>query len=189
MRAGASSSGGPNVVGVISLPGGAEPAEPWNLEFERLEIRRAGRPQTRRRGATISMHGARSAQTCRPINFHAARVDLGRAAVRRGPGDARRSRTTACSLKQLTVTGSTFAAHAKGEWRGKDGGTGRIDGTITSTDVGEHPEAARLCRRDRGQDRAPGIRPELDRRAHGRGARRRPRDMCRCRSRRGKSSA
>ena len=40
-------------------------------------------------------------------------------------------------LKQLTVTGSTFGAHAKGEWLGKNGGLGRIDGSITSTDVGD----------------------------------------------------
>ena len=41
------------------------------------------------------------------------------------------------SLKQLTATGATWSANASGEWRGRDGGTSRIRGTITSTDVGD----------------------------------------------------
>jgi uncharacterized protein YhdP len=40
------------------------------------------------------------------------------------------------SLQQLTVTGATFAATAKGEWRGKDAGQARLQGTLSSTDVG-----------------------------------------------------
>jgi voltage-gated potassium channel Kch len=34
------------------------------------------------------------------------------------------------------VTGGSFSVNAKGEWRGKDAGVGRIEGTLSSTDVG-----------------------------------------------------
>jgi uncharacterized protein YhdP len=34
------------------------------------------------------------------------------------------------------VTGGSFSVTAKGEWRGKDEGVGRIEGTLSSTDVG-----------------------------------------------------
>jgi uncharacterized protein YhdP len=39
------------------------------------------------------------------------------------------------SLKQLSVAAANFNATAKGEWRGKDAGLGRIEGAITSSDV------------------------------------------------------
>jgi hypothetical protein len=39
------------------------------------------------------------------------------------------------SLKQLSVAGVNFNASAKGEWRGKDPGLGRIEGTISSGDL------------------------------------------------------
>jgi uncharacterized protein YhdP len=39
-------------------------------------------------------------------------------------------------LKQLSVTATDFTANAKGEWRGKDAGSSRIEGTLVSTDVG-----------------------------------------------------
>ena len=37
----------------------------------------------------------------------------------------------------MTVTGPDYTASAKGEWRGKDAGSDRIEGTMTSTDVGD----------------------------------------------------
>jgi uncharacterized protein YhdP len=40
------------------------------------------------------------------------------------------------ALTSLAVTGSNFAVKARGEWRGRDQGTGRIQGSLTSTDVG-----------------------------------------------------
>jgi len=39
------------------------------------------------------------------------------------------------SLKELRVTAASFSATAKGEWRGKDAGLARVEGTLTSTDV------------------------------------------------------
>ena len=40
------------------------------------------------------------------------------------------------SLDELRVNGGNFTVNAKGEWRGKDAGLGRIEGTLASTDVG-----------------------------------------------------
>jgi len=39
------------------------------------------------------------------------------------------------ALKQLNVTSPNMNVSAHGEWRGKDEGTSRIEGTLTSTDV------------------------------------------------------
>ncbi len=39
-------------------------------------------------------------------------------------------------LQQLIATGASFTVNAEGEWRGKDAGLGRLEGTLTSTDVG-----------------------------------------------------
>ena len=38
-------------------------------------------------------------------------------------------------LKELTLAGASFNASVTGEWRGKDAGLGRVEGTLTSTDV------------------------------------------------------
>jgi uncharacterized protein YhdP len=39
------------------------------------------------------------------------------------------------SLDQLSVTSPSFSITAQGEWRGKDAGLGRLQGSLTSTDV------------------------------------------------------
>jgi uncharacterized protein YhdP len=39
-------------------------------------------------------------------------------------------------LDQLLVSGASFTANAKGDWRGKDAGRGHVVGTLSSTDVG-----------------------------------------------------
>jgi uncharacterized protein YhdP len=40
------------------------------------------------------------------------------------------------SLRQLNVTAPNFSVAAKGEWRGKEAGAARVQGTLTSSDVG-----------------------------------------------------
>jgi uncharacterized protein (TIGR02099 family) len=126
------SLGGPNVAGVISLPGGADPAEPWNLEFKRLTFVSGPRAAA---ATDDQQHGA-DPREVPAINLHAAQLIWGE----RQLGEIRAAlvkQDDGVRLKQLTVTGSTFGAHAKGEWLGNNGGVGRINGTITSTDVGD----------------------------------------------------
>ena len=126
------SMGGPNVVGAISPPGGADPAEPWNLEFKRLKFVSGPRAAA---ATDDQQHGA-DPREVPAINLHAAQLIWGE----RQLGEIRAAlvkQDDGVRLKQLTVTGSTFGAHAKGEWLGNNGGVGRINGTITSTDVGD----------------------------------------------------
>jgi len=126
------SLGGQNAVGVISIPGAADPAGPWNLEFKQLTFVSGSREAATADGQP----GAADPHEVPAINFHAAQLIWGE----RQLGEVRAAlikQDDGIRLKQLTVTGSTFSAHAKGEWLGKHGGLSRIDGTITSTDVGD----------------------------------------------------
>jgi uncharacterized protein YhdP len=69
------------------------------------------------------------------LRFHAAELIWGD----RHLGDVRATLTKlddGISLQQLNVTAPTFAASARGEWRGKDGGQARMQGTVSSTGVG-----------------------------------------------------
>jgi uncharacterized protein (TIGR02099 family) len=142
--------GGPNVIGSITLPGAAEPAQPWKLEFERLKFvdglgegeghAAAPAPAQDRGSAGPSGSGSVAAPAANPrgipdINFHAAQMIWGE----RQFGDVAATLAKlddGISLKQLTVTAANFSASATGEWRGKDAGTAHIDGTLSSTDVG-----------------------------------------------------
>jgi uncharacterized protein (TIGR02099 family) len=126
------SLGGPNVVGSIALPGAGDPAEPWNLEFKSLKFVSGPREAATAGGQP----GAADPREVPAINFHAAQLVWSE----RQLGEVRATlvkQDDGIRLKQLTVTGSSFGAHAKGGWLGKNGGLGRIDGTITSTDVGD----------------------------------------------------
>ena len=130
--------GGPNVAGMIAVPR-ADSSEPWNLQFERLhfDVAPDSEPQD---GVAADDHppgGPKSFGDPRSIpalNFHAAELNWGG----RQFGDVRATLAKlddGTSLKQLSVAGASFNASAKGEWRGKDAGTGRIEGTIISSDV------------------------------------------------------
>ncbi len=126
---------GPNVRGSISLPGGPDPSAPWDLEFERLKF--ADDPA---RPAVDAGQAASDQKidprSLPPIEFHAAQLTWDD----RQFGDVRatlQKLEDGVSLKQLTATNVTWNANATGEWRGSDGGTSRIRGTITSTDVGD----------------------------------------------------
>lgn len=123
---------GPNVVGTISLPDGANPVEPWTLEFARLKFI-DGRPET---GPTGAPQASADPRGIPAINFHASDLEWGE----RQFGDVRATLSKlddGISLRQLAVTGPNYSASATGEWRGKDAGSGRIEGTITSSDVGD----------------------------------------------------
>ena len=121
---------GPNVQGSISLP--ADSAQPWDLEFQRLRFG-AAVPEA---VAGADEKGPTDPRSIPAVNFHAAELTWGD----RRFGDVRALLSKVddgVSLQQLTVTGAVYSVSAKGEWRGKDGGTDRIQGTLTSSDLGD----------------------------------------------------
>ncbi|MEP6548847.1 MAG: YhdP family protein [Gammaproteobacteria bacterium] len=136
--------GGPNVAGTVTLP--ADSTQPWNLQFDRLHVDMA--PDSEAPGVTGADGPGDDAHTASTskrvgdphaipaIEFHAADMSSGE----RKFGDVRATLVKlndGISLQQLTVTGASFNVTAKGEWRGKDSGIGRIEGALTSTDVQE----------------------------------------------------
>jgi uncharacterized protein (TIGR02099 family) len=128
--------GGPNVAGTITLPGAADSSEPWNLQFERLHFEvQAEQEDAAGSGSEPGDSKAVGDPRAVPaVNFHAADLNVGE----RQFGDVQATLVKlddGVSLKQLTVAGADFNVSATGEWRGKDVGTGRIEGTLTSTDV------------------------------------------------------
>jgi uncharacterized protein (TIGR02099 family) len=134
--------GGPNIVGSIFLPSGADSTEPWKLEFERLKFVNgsAGAGAVGAGAGGAGATGASNRDAANPrgipaIDFHAADLIWGE----RQFGDVQATLAKledGISLEQLTVTDPNFSVNAKGEWRGKDAGLGRIEGTLSSTDVG-----------------------------------------------------
>jgi uncharacterized protein (TIGR02099 family) len=130
---------GPNVAGSISMPGAEDPSAPWDLQFERLRFTES--PGAPTGSAPDDADHAAVAEpqidprSIPPMDFHAAELTWDD----RQFGDVRatlRKLDDGVSLSQLTVFNATWGANATGEWRGRDGGTSRIRGTITSTDVG-----------------------------------------------------
>jgi uncharacterized protein (TIGR02099 family) len=130
--------GGPNVAGTIALPRAEDSSEPWNLQFERLHFDAAPDPAPGSGAAgddrAPSDHSIGDPRAIPAVNFHAADLNWGE----RQLGDVRASLVKlddGISLKELTITAGKFSVNAKGEWRGKDSGLGRIEGSIVSSDV------------------------------------------------------
>jgi uncharacterized protein YhdP len=135
--------GGPNVAGTIALPGARDSSDPWNLQFERLHFDVASGPEGQEGGgATGDDHappdpartGLGNPRAIPALHFHAADVSWGE----RQYGDVQATLVKledGVGLKQLTVTGGNFNVSATGEWRGKDMGSGRVEGALTSNDV------------------------------------------------------
>jgi uncharacterized protein (TIGR02099 family) len=126
--------GGPNVFGSISVPSAADSTEPWKLEFKRLKFVEtpSGTDSNRKVAADQSSANPRRIPA---IDFHAAEMIWDE----RQFGDVQASLAKlddGIGLKQLTVTAATFTANAQGEWRGKDAGSSRLDGSLSSADVG-----------------------------------------------------
>jgi len=129
---------GPNVTGNITVPTAPGSTEPWNLQFERLHFDVAERDDAAMAAtppsAAADAKGFGDPHGIPAINFHAAQLVWGE----RKFGDVQATLTKlddGISLKQLNVTGPSFNASIKGEWRGKDAGTSRIQGSLTSSDV------------------------------------------------------
>jgi uncharacterized protein (TIGR02099 family) len=147
-------AGGPNVAGSIMVPGGADAAAPWTLEFQRLKFAGAGgeaadpglgNETDPADGAGAAAADAVTAGAAAPagdanpravpaLTFHAADLNWGE----RQFGDVRATLAKVddgVRLDELVVAGGNFTITGKGEWRGKDAGTGRIEGTLASSDV------------------------------------------------------
>jgi uncharacterized protein YhdP len=131
---------GPNASGQISLPGPADPAVPWDLEFERLKF--ADAPGADAPGADAPRADAPGAaehkstldpRTLPAIRFHAAELAWGDRQI----GEVRATVVKledGLGLKELTATSASYGANVTGEWRV---GGSRLKGVITSYDVGE----------------------------------------------------
>src|SRR6266403_423368 len=140
--------GGPNVAGTISIPTAADAAEPWKMEFKHLKFLTsvAEAPgETAAAGPVAGDPGVGNPVAGNPvaanprripaINFHAAETIWDE----RQLGDVQgrlEKLEDGIGLKQLTATGASYTVNADGEWRGKEAGLGRIEGTLLSTDVG-----------------------------------------------------
>jgi uncharacterized protein (TIGR02099 family) len=136
--------GGPNVVGSITLPGAGEAGGPWKLEFQRLKFDDATATATATADAAAAAAGAGAGAaadvaTADPravpaLHFHAADMIWGE----RQLGEVTATLTKlddGIAVQDLTDTGGSFTIEARGEWRGRDAGLGRIEGTLSSTDV------------------------------------------------------
>jgi uncharacterized protein YhdP len=136
--------GGPNVAGTISLPTAADAAEPWKMEFEHLKFltSAAEAPSGEKTDADSggaspggANSGAANPRRIPAINFHSAETIWDERQI--GDVQAKLEKLEdGIGLKQLTATGASYTVNAEGEWRGKDAGLGRFEGTLTSTDVG-----------------------------------------------------
>jgi uncharacterized protein (TIGR02099 family) len=132
--------GGPNVAGTVSVPSATDSIEPWDLQFERLHFDTAPEPQVeegavaRDEHKPINANGLSDPHGIPAINFHATDVIWGE----RQFGDVQATLVKVedgISLKQLSMATDKYSVSAKGEWRGKDSGLGRVQGSLVSSDV------------------------------------------------------
>ena len=134
------SVGGPNVIGTITIPSAPDSTDPWNLQFDRLRFDVADNAPTDAAGpagdaaAAPVANGLADPRSVPAMKFHATEFIWGE----RRFGDVTATLTKlddGIALKQLTVVSPNMNVGAHGEWRGKDEGTSRIQGTLTSSDV------------------------------------------------------
>jgi uncharacterized protein YhdP len=125
---------GPNVAGVISLPGPQDASAPWDLDFQRLKFGDLPKSTTESDKKTpADQKNSPDPRSVPAVNFHAAELTWGD----RQFGDVRATLLKVedgISLNLLTATSPTYGANATGEWRA---GSSHIAGVITSTDVAE----------------------------------------------------
>ena len=122
--------GGPNVAGTLTLPGGADSAAPWNLQFDRLKF--VAGPAA---SAAASDQSDSDPRGIPALIFDAAQLTWDD----RQFGDVHATLSKlddGISLKQLTMNTPMYSVDAKGEWRGPNGGLGHVEGKLISTDVG-----------------------------------------------------
>jgi uncharacterized protein (TIGR02099 family) len=126
--------GGPNVIGVITIPSIAGSTEPWNLQFDRLHFDVAESDASAADGGTQNLPPEPDPRTFPAVNFHATELIWGE----RHFGDVTATlarQEQGVGFKFMNVTAPTFTVTAQGEWRAKEAGVSRIKGVLTSTDV------------------------------------------------------
>lgn len=143
---------GPNLTGTIAMPMAIGSPDPWDLQFDRVALDDNSLAPTGDGATATTAPTAATAATT--VNDSAASSDSAGANPRSVPAmrfsvddftwskahlghvQATLSRhDDGISMDQLSITSPTFNIAAKGEWRGKDAGLGRLQGTLTSTDV------------------------------------------------------
>jgi uncharacterized protein (TIGR02099 family) len=131
--------GGPNLAGAISWPMAPDAAEPWDLHFDRVELDGQSVAKNDAAATADAAQPTTAAPATTPhsvpaMRFSADEFDIAKA--RLGSVQATiTKRDDGISLDQLRVASPSFTLDAKGEWRGKDAGLGRIVGSWTSSDV------------------------------------------------------
>lgn len=143
---------GPNLAGSIGIPAAAGSGDPWELQFDRVNI---GEAPAGTEAAPAEKAVAIGEASTGSESAPAAGADAQRyASPRSVPAmhfsaadfiwDGRNFGTVQATLVKhddgvtldhLNASGATFKIDAQGEWRGKEAGTGRITGAIKSTDV------------------------------------------------------
>jgi uncharacterized protein (TIGR02099 family) len=118
---------GPDVEGMISAPSSPDATDPWNLEFTRLKFE-DGPDLGGDKKPGADPHGIPS------IAFHSKATIWGERQL--GEVNARITKVNdGITLDHLSLTGPSFTATAQGEWRGKDTGVERLQGSMDSSDV------------------------------------------------------
>ena len=126
--------GGPNVSGTITIPNADVSTEPWSLQFDRLQFDVADAEDSAAGGGSANVPPDADPRGMPGLYFHAKELIWGE----RQFGDVTATlakEEEGVALKSLSVTAPTFSVSAQGEWRAKDAGVSRIEGTLTSTDV------------------------------------------------------
>jgi uncharacterized protein (TIGR02099 family) len=126
--------GGPNVVGSITVPSAAGATEPWSLQFDRLRFDVAESENPAAGGDAKDAPPDVDPRVIPSINFRARELIWGERQI----GDVTAVLTKlddGVILKSLEIASRSFTVNAKGEWRGKDAGVSRIQGTLASVDV------------------------------------------------------
>ncbi len=120
--------GGPNVNGVIAIP--AASADPWTLQFQKVKFDGA---EVTAAPAGTAADGI-SPRSVPALDFHALQLIWGN----RHFGEVKaslRKLEDGIGLQSLAVAAPSLTVEATGEWRGKDPGLSRIQGSLTSSDV------------------------------------------------------
>jgi uncharacterized protein (TIGR02099 family) len=141
---------GPDLAGHVSWPIGADPTEPWSIEFDELTFDSADAPGVPGVPGPTDAAVAADGGAARPaagvaapvgdprsvpsVDFRAKQVVWGERHLGTVVATLRRH-DDGVSLDAFADTGSSFIVNAHGEWRGKDAGTAHVEGTLQSSDV------------------------------------------------------
>ena len=127
---------GPDVEGSVTSPKVGASGEPWDLQFDRLSVIEEPQSAAGRAAAGDDGGPTITAQSLPAVRFHAKQLTW--AERRLGDVQATLSKLDdGVKLDRLTINSGSFGVEAHGDWRGPDGGNGRLAGSLTSTDVAQ----------------------------------------------------